>query len=72
MTLRGEAAAFVPGVTPEEVFDFVLDPAVLDDFLGPVAQMTAGLGVDDDPSSDNGRTCTDRPPAHRDSRLAFW
>jgi len=27
MTLRGEAAAFVPGVTPEEVFDFVLDPA---------------------------------------------
>ena len=27
MTLRGEAAAFVPGVTPAEVFDFVLDPA---------------------------------------------
>jgi hypothetical protein len=27
MTLRGEAAAFVPGVTPQEVFDFVLDPA---------------------------------------------
>jgi hypothetical protein len=27
MTLRGEAIAFVPGVTPQEVFDFVLDPA---------------------------------------------
>ena len=27
MTLRGEAVAFVPGVAPQEVFDFVLDPA---------------------------------------------
>src|SRR5205807_1241526 len=27
MTVRGEAAAVVPGVTPREVFDFVLDPA---------------------------------------------
>src|SRR5260370_34628650 len=27
MTLRGEALAYVPGVTPQEVFDFVLDPA---------------------------------------------
>jgi hypothetical protein len=27
MTIRGEGTAFVRGVTPEEVFDFVLDPA---------------------------------------------
>jgi hypothetical protein len=25
--IRGEGAALVPGVTPQEVFDFVLDPA---------------------------------------------
>jgi hypothetical protein len=27
MTIRGEGAAFVPGVSAQEVFDFVLDPA---------------------------------------------
>ncbi len=27
MTIRGEGTAFVRGVTPQEVFDFVLDPA---------------------------------------------
>jgi hypothetical protein len=27
MAIRGAGEAFVPGVTPQEVFDFVLDPA---------------------------------------------
>ena len=27
MSVRGEGTAFVPGVTAQEVFDFVLDPA---------------------------------------------
>jgi hypothetical protein len=27
MSIRGEGTAFVPGVTAQEVFDFVLDPA---------------------------------------------
>lgn len=27
MTIRGEGEAFVPGVSPQDVFDFVLDPA---------------------------------------------
>src|SRR2546422_10193558 len=27
MTLRGEGTAFVPGVSAQDVFDFVLDPA---------------------------------------------
>src|SRR5947208_15754870 len=27
MSVRGEGSAFVPGVTAQEVFDFVLDPA---------------------------------------------
>lgn len=31
-----------------DVHDFVLDPATLDDFLRPIAQVTTGLGVDRD------------------------
>jgi hypothetical protein len=27
MSIRGEGTVFVPGVTAQEVFDFVLDPA---------------------------------------------
>ncbi|MBA3302305.1 MAG: hypothetical protein H0U26_00360 [Acidimicrobiia bacterium] len=45
MAIRGEGGAFVPGVSPQEVFDFVLDPAEGGTRFRHVEAMHFGHGV---------------------------